>query len=485
MNKKYFLLTLLIIFCISLYAQNKDSSTSDEALIQVSPEVQVAMSTPDYMVTAGDVYSLSFVAGSTALSYTIPVDPTYRIRVANLAILDASGKSYMTLRKQVEEIVTKNYPMSGVQFVLLNPATFNVIVKGEVKNTAEKKAWPLTRLSSVIGDCLTDFSSTRDIEITSLNGKKQKYDLFKANRFGDLSQNPYLRPGDIITINRVSRKVTISGSVERPGTYELLDGENIQKLINLYGGGLTALADTSRMRVIHVTDPENLTGKEIYLNQKNIDEDFKLLNKDNLIIPSYSSLKPVVFLEGAIYATTEAKLDTSNKIAIVYTPGENYATLIRDNREKFSATSDTEKAYIIRGSDTIPININEILYDATSRNDEAVKPNDTLMIPFKQFFVSVSGAVQNPSRYPYIPDRTWDYYVGLAGGFVKTQNSRSSIEIVDIHGNKLSKNDVITPETTITAKTNSFFYYFNQYAPLITTLLSVATTSISLYLLMQ
>ncbi|MDR2398536.1 MAG: ligand-binding protein, partial [Spirochaetaceae bacterium] len=83
-------------------------------------------------------------------------------------------------------------------------------------------------------------------------------------------------------------------------------------------------------------------------------------------------------------------------------------------------------------------------------------------------------------RYPYIPDRSWDYYIALAGGFNVDKNTRSSVIIQDLSGRQLSKSDVITPESIITAKTNSFLYYFNQYAPIITTMLSLILSSITL-----
>ena len=103
-----------------------------------------------------------------------------------------------------------------------------------------------------------------------------------------------------------------------------------------------------------------------------------------------------------------------------------------------------------------------------------------MILPFKQYFVSVAGSVIKPGRYPYIPDRTWDYYIGLAGGFIKEQNKNDTISIVDINGKELSKTEYITPECTITAATNSGLYYFNLYAPVITTILSVITTAISI-----
>jgi protein involved in polysaccharide export with SLBB domain len=97
--------------------------------------------------------------------------------------------------------------------------------------------------------------------------------------------------------------------------------------------------------------------------------------------------------------------------------------------------------------------------------------------------VTVAGAVAMPDRYPYIPDRSWEYYIALAGGFVKERNSRNAVEIKDMSGKTLQKNDPITPETTITARTNAGLHYFNQYAPIVTTFLSIITTFVSVTLL--
>jgi hypothetical protein len=55
--------------------------------------------------------------------------------------------------------------------------------------------------------------------------------------------------------------------------------------------------------------------------------------------------------------------------------------------------------------------------------------------------------------------------------------------IKDIEGMTMKKTDPILPETTITAKTNAGLYYFNQYAPIVTTLLSIVTTFVSVTLL--
>jgi protein involved in polysaccharide export with SLBB domain len=455
---------------------------------------QLALSSPDYRVTAGDVYTLSFMAGTQAVQYHIPVDTTYRIRVANMGIVDAGGKTFPQLKAQVEAVVTNNYPLSGVQFVLTRPAVFRVHVKGEVQVTGEINAWALTRLSSLAAEeSLTRFTSLRDVAVRSSGGQTRVYDLFKAFRDGDLTQDPYLRPGDTVTFNRVVRSVSIGGAVVRPGVYQLLEGENIKELVELYGSGFTPIADPTRLEIVRYINSGNIAGDRIYLTPEDIARDFVLEDYDSVMVPEITVLSPVMFVEGAVDAgmtrmiTGEGRMigeasstaEGSTRLVVPFNKGELYASLVRRNSNWFTAVSDTRNAYIIRGSEHIPINLNTMLYDASYRGEVRIEENDVLIVPFRQYFINVAGAVALPGRYPYIPDRTWDYYIALAGGFRPEQNSRQSVEIQDITGKKMKKTDEITPETTITAKANSFLYHFNQYAPVLTTVLTLVTTFIT------
>ena len=68
----------------------------------------------------------------------------------------------------------------------------------------------------------------------------------------------------------------------------------------------------------------------------------------------------------------------------------------------------------------------------------------------------------------------------MAGGFNEDVNSGSAIVIRDINGKKLSKNDVITPECTITAKSNSFLYYYGKYTTPFATTLSIILSTLAI-----
>ena len=361
-----------------------------------------------------------------------------------------------------------------------------ILVNGEVNTVREEDAWPLRRLSTIIADNLTPYSSTRYIDVTSLEGEKTTYDLFMANRFGDMSQNPYIRAGETITINRMDRKVTIAGAVERPGTYEILPGENLKQLIEYYGNGLVPLADTSRTEIKRILNAKHEAGDMIYLKQTDIDNNYELVNYDYITISSFANLNPVVFVQGAAYSGDVGTTPSvANKITARFTSGENYAYFIRRNASWFSAESDTENAYIMRQGKVIPMNLNEMLYNAAFYSDLTVEDNDILMIPFKQYFVTVSGAVKNPGRFSYIPGRSWEYYIALAGGFDKTKNKFNALKIIDMNGNKIHKNDSILPETVIEAESNAPLYFFNQYAPVISTSLGIILSALSLWAVIE
>lgn len=454
----------------------------------LQPDPQLAMSSKDYLVTAGDVYKLGFYAMGEEVTYTIVVDSSYSVKVANVGVVNGAGKTFVQLRKEVENIINKNFPMSGVQMTLVSPARFKVLLSGEVKETTVKPAWSLMRLSEVIEESKTDFSSTRDIEIKSSDGTVRTYDLFKAFRDADVSQDPFLRPDDVIKIKRIDRKVTVYGAVERPGIYELLPGENLKELVEVYGGGLLKKANLNGIELFRAEGIEHSAGRKMYLDEKSIESNFEIKDSDKVYVSSYEDKVPVVWLEGAILITDtldSSKKDDlagSNKTSVTFFEGENYAFFARRNYKYFSSASDLKNAYIKRGKEFIPIDLEDLIYNADTISTEEVKNFDTLLVPFIQSFVTVAGAVKKPGRYPYIPDRNWSYYISLAGGFDKSENDGQVVTIKDKNNKRHSKSDPITPETTITAETTSFTYYFSKYAPLITTTLTAISTVLTIYI---
>jgi protein involved in polysaccharide export with SLBB domain len=144
---------------------------------------------------------------------------------------------------------------------------------------------------------MTPQTSTRNVTVKSANGRVKVYDLFCAERTGDLSQNPYLRPDDVITFNRLDRSVSIRGAVERPGVYQLLAGENLKDLIESYACGIIPLADKTRMELERYVGSVSVFGDKIRLTESDIQQNYGLRNYDTITIPDMREWWPVTTME--------------------------------------------------------------------------------------------------------------------------------------------------------------------------------------------
>jgi protein involved in polysaccharide export with SLBB domain len=374
---------------------------------------------------------------------------------------------------------TNDLELKAGDRVIIPFGAFEVFVTGETIKSAFVSISGLTRLSSIVGPLVTPFSSLRAVRVISPSGDEAIYDLFKAQRDGDQSQDPFLKPGDRVSLKRLDRSVSIQGAVRRPGTYQLLHYDKLKELVEVYGGGFTEVADSARLDLARYVSSNDPSGERRLLSYKE-SADEALVNLDVITVPTLQDILPNVFFEGAVSlgggtGITKPEPGVSNRYTYRFLTGELLANAIRVNRDRFTAEADLEKGYILRSGTRIPINLSRYLYDKNDNDRTAIVAGDTIVIPFKQYFVTVGGAVINPGRYPYVPDRGWRYYVGLAGGANEEINSGYARKIFSVEGKKKGPEDSIDPEDSIVLASNSFFYYLGKIAVVLTPLTTLLT----------
>jgi protein involved in polysaccharide export with SLBB domain len=369
--------------------------------------------------------------------------------------------------------------------VIVIPYRLFYTITGEVSAAGSRPLNSLTRLSSLLTD-LTDKASSRLVTVQSGTAGPVVYDLFQARRFGDSSQDPYVRPGDRIVIHPAGRKVSIAGEVFRSGTYELLPGEELRSLVEYYGDGFTLAADPSRIRLTRIS-AEAAGETKIFPYAGNAA--VVLEDRDVINVGNKAAARPVAFFEGALsqgtaaVEQTGAAIEGTAKMEYPFYEGETLGSATRAIAGRFTASSDLAKAYVIRNEKQIPVDLSRHLYYNDFSRDLTLENGDIVVIPFRQYFVLVSGAVKLPGRYPYVPDRLADYYVTLAGGRDELLNNGRGIRVTDMNEKtgSLRADAVIMPETMIWVPTNRFTAYFNQYGPVLTAILSIVSTVITIF----
>lgn len=355
-------------------------------------------------------------------------------------------------------------------------------ITGEVQRSRWVTLTTLARLE-VVRSHFTPFSSERDILVVSRDGTERTYDLFRADRKGDRDENPYLRPGDRVVVRPYNRQVRVSGEVRKPGTYQLLPGENLAELLDNYADGLTVNGDPTDIQITRFQVGDDQVSQTQFVNAEQLEE-FGLLDQDQVTVPNRNDFLPVAFFEGAVGGGKEelGEESTSDQIRYQFRPGESLSYAVRNLAHRFTPVSDLENAYLVRQNapGVIAVDLREFLYSRVLENDILLEPLDRIVVPFRQFFVTVSGAVALPGQYPYIPDRTYEYYVGLAGGADPNKNLGGRPRLRDVNGARRALSAYVQPEDNIFMPTNNPLAYLSPVATVVGTAVSVISLVLAL-----
>lgn len=480
-----FLILLLITITIS-YSQEIPTPTPTEVTelelgaLDLDTKVNLAITTPDYPVTPGDIYILNFFNSIISKSIILRVSSNGSVDISSFGTVETQGMLYSDFVEVVKSKIDASYEDTHTQISIRSVGTFQVQITGEVKTSKLLNVWGLSRLSTLVEQNLTAYTSIRNIEVIDSNGKKHIYDLYKASRLGQLDQDPYIRPGDKIVLSKYDRKISITGEVRRPGTYQLLAGETLADVIYNYGDGFTLFAATE----IEITkwNKENLIPEAIeYINYSITKlKEIEITNLDKIKINSKKDEQQLVYFEGAVNG------NTTSIIKYPIREGELLSSAIRFLKNQFPIEADLDNTYIElwKESKIISIDLIDLLYNNNKDLDIILNHNDRITIPFRQYFVNISGEVNSPGRYAYIPNRTWSYYINMAGGFNSMTHSGNKIEIIDYNNHRKDLDEIILPEDTIIAPANDIIYNINKYTVLVGVIASVVTSILTVSLLM-
>ena len=413
-----------------------------------------AVSNGSYPVTPGDTFRLVYLDGMKSVTVDLQVDESSSVSIPGLGTIDGKGKTFSQVRKAIYDMVRTYYSYSNPQLVFIRTGSFMVSVVGEVVGTRVVPAWGLTRLSEVLQNA-TPYASTRNVLIRHADGSEEVFDLYRAMRDGVLEEDPLLRSGDVITLERCETLVMLSGRVYEEGTYQLLESDRLEDLLTTYGGGLLSSADVQNIRIQRY-NPESGVWYVQYVNLLE-QPDFRLSHLDQVIVDAQQPSVQTVTIEGAVsssevydsLSTTALVGYPSGRIFYQFYPGESMKQMLSSLSSRFLAVSDLEGAYLLRSGNRIPLNIQSILYGEDENQSMHLQSDDTLLIPFTQRLVTVSGGVVRPGVFAYVPDKTVNYYLSLAGGLSDDAAYPSEVKVQGPDGKSIALGEPILPETTI------------------------------------
>ncbi|MDY6916094.1 MAG: SLBB domain-containing protein [Candidatus Cloacimonadota bacterium] len=340
---------------------------------------------------------------------------------------------------------------------------YNITVVGAVKSPGIYYMPPSSRVSQVIKKAnaipdsivTVDRPSWRNIKLIR-NGDITRIDLLKFKILGEISENPYLKDGDILLVPKIKNMVSIFGQIHSEGIYEFIPGDHVSDIIDL-AMGIEERAYLKEANIVRFIDNKNETEKisfslENALTNPHSDHD-PLLQKDDRI---FIREKPQYHEPFSISISGEVKYPGT------YSIEENKTSLLEILKQAGGPTenADLNNAYLQRRSTEdvvdpeferlkkIPVeemtNLEYEYFKTKSRERRGkysidfeklweeqaedynilLRNNDYIYLPDKTVTVNVSGQVKKPGLITYIPNKNYKYYIQQAGGF--SWNARKS-----------------------------------------------------------
>ena len=339
---------------------------------------------------------------------------------------------------------------------------YNVSVVGNVVNPGTYSLSPIKRISDAIHVAnsiptdsisagviaLLNNSSTRNITLKRKN-ENIHVDLERFLRYGDEKNNPYVQDGDIIVVPAIEQKVTISGSVNRGGEFELVKNDRIMDIIMLSMG----LSDNAYLnkaevvRFINQSDSTEIIEVNLFeiLNNSTSEENLFLENDDRIFIksiPEYHKRKQLsVSVFGAVINGGEFDLTEGYRLydAIAVAGGLSDDAYL-DKAEVVRFINDSDSTRIIN------IDLNKVIENPEFPDNLLLENDDRIFIKsipeyHRQFNISIMGEVKFPGTYAIEDGKTT-----LLDVLVEAGGTTQKADLQNAFLQRRSSEDVVDPE---------------------------------------
>lgn len=325
-----------------------------------------------------------------------PGDRLPKILLKGLRFVDA--KELLFQRYSQYHVISRNEFL----VTLTKPRNMTVNVFGEAMTTGAFTLPGTNTAFNVISAAggPTDIGSVRRIKVIRGN-ETIPLDVYEFMSNPGVAKNYFLQNNDYIHIPVAQKVVTIQGAVTRPMTYELLDNENLLKLVE-FAGGAKANAFLSFVQVTRFMNDKTIITN-VNLNELSASKgDYILFNGDIVEIKTISeSAQNTVSVQGAVAYPGKLERREGMKISNML----QQSVLLPDARLDF--------AYLLRyqadGTYKFErISIDEILANPLSASNFQVSNQDVLhVLTLKTYvdpaFFSVVGAVKVPDTFAFNP----------------------------------------------------------------------------------
>lgn len=453
-SKKISAIVLFLLFItnsfsqiLPTYPERSFSSVKDTAynIFQTMEASEGIINPDDYLVGPGDKIFIS-ISGVEERNFNLLINHEGYLYIPRVGVVDLRNKKLSEAKEIIKSKLNTNFRNVDIYIALADVRKIKVSLIGNVVKPSNYILTSNSRVLDLIKTSpgLKSTSDIRNIKIIDRNNDTVSIDFLSFLRLGKIENNPYLKDGDVVIIDKVDKTVFISGQVKYPATYEFREGESVYDFIQL-AGGLKYKARTDSIEVVSFAKDGINQFSRFYSIEYLKNNNVLLQFSDQVLVRELSEYydEQWVTLSGfvkypGIYKIVKDKTTLSELINLaggfLKDASLEDASVFRTDADS-SYDPEFERIKLIPRADMtddeydylkaksrqrygkVVVDFKALFIKNQLSEDIVLKRNDIITIPEKRNYITLIGQVVNPGNIIYNPKLSVEDYITLAGGF--------------------------------------------------------------------
>ena len=259
----------------------------------------------EYQISIGDVIGV-VLSGSKEQIFDMKVQLDGTVFFPELGSISVAGESFLEIKNKFRNLIKQSYIGVSIDLSLKDLSAKKITIVGAVNNPGTYLVNPFTTISNSLAYSggIQEIGSLRDIRLLRSNGDSFAFDLYDLLIDGNRTNDITIESGDVIVVGAASKFINITGMIKRPGTYEIISGEDLSDILK-FSLGFSGGANTNKITLDKLDLESSSIVKIVTNNTAYSLKDILSVN----VFPYKNNNTSHIFVDGAIEEPGYYKLE--------------------------------------------------------------------------------------------------------------------------------------------------------------------------------
>jgi polysaccharide export outer membrane protein len=335
--------------------------------VMVAPpsSAQPAAVQENYILGPGDTIDIA-VYGEPDLSRAVTIKPDGAVSLPLLGEVKAAGKTTSQFAADLARLYTKYLKQPLISVTVREFRVDRIYILGQVTRPGEYQLRPTSGILELVASAGGPTNRADLAKVVVIRGRTEALQLNLLEAFAtSRSPDVKLLAGDVLFIPETDKRIVVLGQVNRPGAYDLLEGQRVSDLIAA-SGGLTARAAPERGFIVRGSEHISVDLKNVLAG--NMEANVVLRSGDMMVVPesqnriavlgsvrspgTFALTEGMKLIEAVALAGGPTEQGTLSQVVIVRAEGGEAKRIVA-NLEQAVSGQDTSQNLALQTGDVV------------------------------------------------------------------------------------------------------------------------------------